>query len=577
MTTPLFRTMRPYPNKTTTLAAPLPRARWFWQRRLQNRIVLTYGLLLMLTLVTLGVFVGREVYRVQLEQAEHDQEVSAFLIANALEDPLSGYPHALERYGVLLIEEEGGGLGTQRITNEDENEGKDENEEVEADQSNNVLGGAQRLTPEQPADEQALAVSFDDFLRHYQRSETARVTLLAINGDVIADNLFTPDQVPNQLDQIEIAAALRGAEQHDIRIDPETEVATLYAAAPVQQGRLLLGVVRVARPMHEVVRPTQLFLLNLAIGGLFALILTTVIGIGLSRFLVRPLHELEETARRIAQGELEQSAAVISADEVGTLAIAFNTMVAQLRTVIEQQRHFVANASHELRTPLTNIKLRSEAILAMDEPLPPRARQYIAEIDGEADRLRRLANMLLNLASAEQRVVAPPDAAIDIAPLLLEATRSFRLAAREVEVTLQARIPTALCLLWVWPDHLMVIVNNLLDNAIKYTPPGGEVILLVQMPANGVIIQVRDSGVGIPDEDLPHIFERFYRVDKARSRQTAGLAAGSGAGLGLAIVKTLVALNHGTITVESTVGQGTTFTVQFPCLSHKSDEIRIVA
>lgn len=524
------------------LATTLPAARWFWQRSLQNRIVLTYGALLVLTLLTLGIYVGREVYRVQLEQAEHDQEVSAFLIANALEDPLSGYPHALEQYGVLMIEEEGDG--------------------------NALLGSVpsveQRRAPQMVTEDPALAISFQDFVQLYQRGETARVTLLAINGAVIADSLFSPAQLPNQLTQIEVAAALRGAEQHDMRLDPETGVSTLYAAAPVQQGRLLLGVVRVARPVQDVVRPTQLFLLNLTIGGVVALILITGIGIGLSRYLVRPLHELEETAQRIAQGELQRSVPVHSADEVGALAVSFNGMVAQLRTLIEQQRQFVANASHELRTPLTNIKLRSEAVLAMEESLSPRAKRYVAEIDSEADRLRRLANTLLNLASIERQTQTIPLELSDIAPLLLEIVRSFRLAAQQAGIALRAQLPGQLPMLRIWPDHLIVIANNLFDNAIKYTPAGGEVSFTVTVTATTCSLHIQNDGAVIPAADLPHIFERFYRVDKARSRQSATQGAGSGAGLGLAIVKTLVELNQGEVTVTSAVDQGTCFTVTFP-------------
>ena len=536
-------TSNPQPTESRALATTLPAARWFWQRSLQNRIVLTYGTLLVLTLLTLGIYVGREVYRVQLEQAEHDQEVSAFLIANALEDPLSGYPHALERYGVLMIEEESDG--------------------------NTLLGGApseeQRTALQMVTEDPALAVSFQDFVQLYKRGETARVTLLAINGDVIADSLFPPQQLPNQLTQIEIAAALRGAEQHDIRIDPETGVSTLYAAAPVQQGRLLLGVVRVARPIQDVVRPTQLFLLNLSIGGVIALILITVIGVGLSRYLVRPLHELEETAQRIAQGELHRIAPVHSADEVGALAVSFNGMVAQLRTLIEQQRQFVANASHELRTPLTNIKLRSEAVLAMEETLSPRAKRYVAEIDSEADRLRRLANTLLNLASIEHQSQTLPTEPTDIAPLLFEIVRTFQLAAQQAGIVLRAQVPNQLPVLRIWPDHLIVIANNLFDNAIKYTPNGGEVSFTVTVTATTCTLHIQNDGAVIPAADLPYIFERFYRVDKARSRQTKVQGVGSGAGLGLAIVKTVVELNQGEVTVTSTAQQGTRFVVAFPC------------
>jgi len=539
---------------TTTVepATSLPPARWFWQRSLQNRIVLTYGVLLLVTLITLGIYVGREVYRVQLEQAEHDQEVSAFLIANALEDPLSGYADALEQYGVLLL---------------DDDQEQVEHEEGDAAEVPEAWS-SKELYEEPPAPVRELppvAISFQAFVQRHTHDGSTRVTLLATNGAVIADSRFAPAQLPNQAHHVEVAATLRGIEQHDIRVDPETGVTTLYAAAPVQQGRRVLGIVRVAQPMSTVVRPTQLFLLNLSIGGVLVLGLATAIGVALSRYLVRPLHELEATAQRITQGQLEQNAPVASADEVGALAVSFNRMVAQLRALIEQQRQFVANASHELRTPLTNIKLRSEAVLGMAEALPPRARRYIAEIDSEADRLRRLANTLLNLASIERQTQALPPTTTAIGPLLVEVVRAFRLAAQQAGVAMRVHLPNDLPTLQIWPDHLIVIVNNLLDNAIKYTPAGQAINFTVTVTAQCCLLRIHNAGAVIPAADLPHIFDRFYRVDKARSRQSATPGLGSGAGLGLAIVQTLVQLNQGEIKVTSNAEEGTYFEVAFPC------------
>ncbi len=561
------------------LSNPLqqPSGRWFWQRSLRSRILLTYGALSMVTLLAMMVYVGREVYELQLEQAEHDLEVSAFLIANALEDPLSGYPYALEGYGTIDVDlgllDGGlldGGLLDENAINDDSDANDGLVDEIEPGDTPAVNNETDDPIINAFSPTTATRVSFQEFVKLNTRTETARVTLLSIHGDVIADSLSVDADLPSQLEQTEIQAALSGLEQHEIRIDPQNGVNTLYAAVPVQQGSRLLGVVRLARPLQEVLAPTRFFLLNLVMGGILALAGTIIIGTALSRYLVNPLQRLQETTERVAQGELDLSVSVESADEVGALAISFNAMVVQLRELIEKQRHFVANASHELRTPLTNIKLRSEAVLAMNAPLAPRAKQYVTEIDSEADRLRRLANTLLNLASIEQSATAPPQVATDIAPLLLEVARSFRMTARQADLTLRARIPEQICPLLVWPDHVVVIVNNLLDNAIKYTAAGGEVYLGVTATAQQLLIEIQDNGAGIPAEDLPHIFERFYRVDKARSRQSVGSGAGSGAGLGLSIVKILVALNQGEINVESSPGKGTKFTVIFACASLQS-------
>ena len=168
------------------------------------------------------------------------------------------------------------------------------------------------------------------------------------------------------------------------------------------------------------------------------------------------------------------------------------------------------------------------------------------------------------MASLERQTYQPPQAAVNIGPLLWEVVRSFRVTAQHASQTLVVQIPETLPPLFVWPDHIVSIMNNLLDNAIKYTPAGGEIRLLVTATAECCRLQLQNSGDGIPPADLPYIFERFYRVDKARSRQAAHHSASSGAGLGLAIVKSLIELNQGEITVESTKGVGVCFTLQFP-------------
>jgi signal transduction histidine kinase len=231
--------------------------------------------------------------------------------------------------------------------------------------------------------------------------------------------------------------------------------------------------------------------------------------------------------------------------------------------MIEQQRLFIANASHELRTPLTNIKLRSEALLDGGLDDPAIARRYLGDIDSEADRLARLANTLLDLSRLERGTGAPPTEAVDIAPVLLAVARSARLGVHAAGLSLRADIPTQLPPLRVWPEQVEAALVNLLDNAVKYTPKGGEVRLSVQVVDGNCQILVADTGLGIPAEDIPHIFERFYRVDKARSRRSGSNSSG-GAGLGLAIVKVLAEQNGGRIRAESVVGAGTTFILEFP-------------
>ncbi|MCB0129191.1 MAG: hypothetical protein KDD78_00015, partial [Caldilineaceae bacterium] len=222
-------------------------------------------------------------------------------------------------------------------------------------------------------------------------------------------------------------------------------------------------------------------------------------------------------------------------------------------------------ASHELRTPLTNIKLRSEALRVMDLTADQAvATRFIGEIDTEADRLGRMATTLLDLSRLEAQTTDLPAPPLDIAPLLLEMSRVIGVRMRAAALTYRARIPTQLPPICIAPADMEEILANLLDNAIKYTPAGGTVQLDAVADGARVRLVIADSGLGIPADDLPSIFDRFYRVDKARSRKAGGDSVGSGAGLGLFLVKTLVERNGGTIVAASSPGAGTTFTVHFP-------------
>lgn len=204
----------------------------------------------------------------------------------------------------------------------------------------------------------------------------------------------------------------------------------------------------------------------------------------------------------------------------------------------------------------------------LGDEAPDISQRYLAEIESEADRLTRLANALLDLAHLEGNPSSPPERAVDLAPMLDNAAAIMQLRAQSAAITLETAIPDALPPVKVHPEQIEEAVLNLLDNAIKYTPAGGRVTLTANATVDRLTVIVSDTGAGIPSEDLPHIFDRFYRVDKARSR-ARGVQdnMGSGAGLGLAIVKQLVEQNRGWITVESTPGQGANFAISFPLVA----------
>jgi heavy metal sensor kinase len=256
-------------------------------------------------------------------------------------------------------------------------------------------------------------------------------------------------------------------------------------------------------------------------------------------------------------------------DEVGRLARTFDTMLARLEEAFTQQRQFAADASHELRTPLTAIIGQIDVALGW----PESAEYYRATLAGireQAQRLTRLASDLLFLARTDAQPMPQAVEPIDLGSLLpAVVTQMEPLAAERQQTIIATRSPTGM--VYGNEDQLIRMLLNVLDNAIRYTPAGGRVTLGCRRRNATLEISVGDTGPGIAPEHLPRLFDRFYRVDRGRSR------AQGGSGLGLAIAQSIAQLHGGQITVESIVGQGTIFIVQLPILSSASRYAHVVS
>ena len=225
----------------------------------------------------------------------------------------------------------------------------------------------------------------------------------------------------------------------------------------------------------------------------------------------------------------------------------------QLRQIETTRREFVSNVSHELRTPLSSVKALAEALENGALEDPDTARDFVRRIHGEADRMSALVDELLELSRLESGQAALVMETVDVATLVRSEVEAFHLRAEATGAVLEARVPDAPVLVRGERDKLRQVLVNLLDNALKFTPSGGTVTVLVHAAAGGVEVSVRDTGAGIPAEHVPHVFERFYKVDRARRD--------GGTGLGLAIVRHIVEAHGGTARVESREGEGTTVSV----------------
>ncbi|MEI8167656.1 MAG: ATP-binding protein [Chloroflexales bacterium] len=289
--------------------------------------------------------------------------------------------------------------------------------------------------------------------------------------------------------------------------------------------------------------------------GLVAGGVSLALGLFIARGLAAPLGRLATGARRIAQGHLAERVQGGGPAEVQTVATAFNEMAAALEAGEAQRRQMVADIAHELRTPLTVIQGNLRAIL---DEVYPLSTAEVATIYEATLGLRRLVDDLRTLSLAEAGRLDMQPQPVAVAPLLAREVALFADLASAEGVTLQMDAPPDLPAVLADPERLAQVLHNLVSNALRHTPAGGAVTLQAQHVAAQVRFTVADTGVGIAAADLPHVFERFYRVDRGRSREAGG------SGLGLAITSQIIRLHSGTIGVTSTAGQGAHFWFTLP-------------
>jgi signal transduction histidine kinase len=294
---------------------------------------------------------------------------------------------------------------------------------------------------------------------------------------------------------------------------------------------------------------------SLLLGGSLAIVIALILTLVLSRRMTSPIGVLAKAARRLGRGDLSQRVQLQGEGEVAALAQAFNFMAADLEHAEQLRRNLVADVAHELRTPLSNIQGYLEAI--RDEVIKPNA-ATIRSLNEEAALLSRLVNELQELSLAEAGELKLVYQEEDITKLVKQAVTPWQpqLAAKEISLSLD--LSDNLPLVNIDWQRVNQVLHNLLENAVAYTHKGGTISVAAMTQGDWVEVSVSDTGEGIPAEDLPHIFERFYRVDKSRARATGG------SGLGLTIAKRLVEAHGGKITVQSKLGKGSRFSFTLP-------------
>lgn len=331
----------------------------------------------------------------------------------------------------------------------------------------------------------------------------------------------------------------------------------LYAFQRVSRDWIL--VVAAPRPRVPVAGVfTDQFLLPVLQGGLIALAFSLILAFAISRWVADPLQQVVHAARRYPDEEMK-SISPAGPHEVQDLTRAFNSMIARVERSQRSQRDFVANVSHELKTPLTSIQGFAQAILDDTADTAEARKQAAQIIYNEAGRMHRMALDLLELAKLDAGTADMRMSAVDVKALLKTVVEKFSPQAKHAGIDLQLNVPANLPSLLGDGDRLAQVFTNLVDNSLKFTHPGGHVKLSAATAGAEMEISITDSGIGVPKEALPLLFDRFYQVDPSR----AG-GEGHGAGLGLAIVREIIEAHDGKISVRSEVGHGTTFVIHLP-------------
>ena len=330
-----------------------------------------------------------------------------------------------------------------------------------------------------------------------------------------------------------------------------------YCTAGVVYASDVIGVLLLVSPVQEIMQ--NLYQLQDQMVLIFAAIaLTSLICAWVfSRVITRPIAGLNRGIQKMSKGDFSARVKVRGSGEMKQLARAFNSMSEKLETLDQSRNQFVSNASHELKTPLATMKIMIESLIYQPDMDKNLRTEFMTDINNEIDRLSAIVSDLLTLVQMDSQNVKLTRENLSIAQLIKENAHRLTPIANQKGQKIVLQLQDS-CDIYADKSKLNQVIYNLMENAVKYTQASGVIRVSLQRQGRNAIFKVSDNGPGIPKENLPHIFDRFYRVDKARSREKGGT------GLGLSIVHQLVLLHGGSINVESEEGRGATFIVELP-------------
>ncbi|PLZ97335.1 two-component sensor histidine kinase [Fischerella thermalis CCMEE 5268] len=392
-------------------------------------------------------------------------------------------------------------------------------------------------------------------MERYGAAETITIRVFDSEGKLIASSSPRPDQqVKNWLEIPGIRAALEQQEVQGFTKGVLTNDDRLFIAQPIVRNGQLLGVLRMSITLQQFQRQFAIVIWTVLGTLVFTLLLCTLISEWLARSLSHPIQTMKNFAIRLGSGHFGDKLQIRQSNELDQLALELNRMSERLASLDQERRAFLANVSHELRTPISNVLVTVEALRNGAASDPAVSDRFFQNVEDETKRLSRLIGDLLDLGRLEAGVTLLEKQHIQLVSLIRRALRAVETRMQNSQISAQVNVAD----LQIQGDseRLLQALLNLLDNAIKHSPPNSQILITGYKEGKQAVVKIRDQGQGIKDSDLSRIFEQFYTGD--RSRQ------GRGVGLGLAITKRIIEAHGGSITVSSKLGEGATFTIYLP-------------
>ena len=406
------------------------------------------------------------------------------------------------------------------------------------------------------------------------RELEGRLLVIDADGKVQADTYSQLNGM--RMGQQEVTSVLSGAVSgygfHLLEGEPDTEARALFdflrnmqtgqtwvgyftAALMGEQGRL--GVLLYSTDVQDMVDSLRVIQDKMLMYFFGAALAVLVMSIVFTRVITKPIKALTDGIKRMARGDLSARVKVSGRDEMTRLAETFNQMSEKVEHLDTLRNEFVSNASHELKTPMATIKILLESMLYEEHADPSLRREFMTDIDNELDRMSKIVTDLLTLVRADSKDFKLARQNLLLRELTEDTLRRLKPLADAKEQRLSFAA-TADCPLFADSVRLQQAIYNIVDNAIKYSPAGETIRVTLEQQGKMSVLEIADRGPGIPEKDQAHIFDRFYRVDKARARATGGN------GLGLSIAHQAVLLHGGSLTVRSKEGEGSTFRMELP-------------